>query len=69
VTVSPDIVSHLSPEMLFDALAIQVNGPEAWDLDLSITWELPDHGASYRTTLRNGVLTYVRTARSPQRPR
>ncbi|HEY5979803.1 MAG TPA: alkyl sulfatase dimerization domain-containing protein [Microlunatus sp.] len=59
-TVSPDIVSHLSPEMLFDALAIQVNGPAAWDLDLSITWQLPDHGASYRTTLRNGVLSYVR---------
>jgi alkyl sulfatase BDS1-like metallo-beta-lactamase superfamily hydrolase len=64
-TNSPDIVSHLSPEMLFDVLAIQVNGPEAWDLDLSITWVLPDHGASYRTTLRNGVLTYVKNSDKP----
>ena len=59
-TGSADVVAHLSPEMLFDALAIQVNGPEAWDLDLSITWVLPDHGASYRTTLRNGVLTHAK---------
>jgi alkyl sulfatase BDS1-like metallo-beta-lactamase superfamily hydrolase len=51
--------------MLFDALAIQVNGPEAWDLDLAIRWELPDHGMSYRTTLHNGVLTYVKDSGKP----
>ena len=62
---SADIVSHLSPEMLFDALAIQVNGPKAWDLDLAIRWDLPDHGASYRTTLHNGVLTYVKDSAKP----
>jgi alkyl sulfatase BDS1-like metallo-beta-lactamase superfamily hydrolase len=65
VSGSVDIVSHLSPEMLFDALAIQVNGPAAWDLDLAIRWDLPDHGASYRTTLRNGVLTYVKDSDKP----
>jgi alkyl sulfatase BDS1-like metallo-beta-lactamase superfamily hydrolase len=65
VTNAPDIIAHLSPEMLVDALAIQVNGPEAWDLDLSITWVLPDHDASYRTTLRNGVLTYVKDSAKP----
>lgn len=62
---SIDIVSQLSPEMLFDAVAIQVNGPAAWDLDLAIRWDLPDHGASYRTTLRNGVLTYVKDSDKP----
>jgi alkyl sulfatase BDS1-like metallo-beta-lactamase superfamily hydrolase len=51
--------------MLFDALAIQVNGPEAWDLDLAIRWDLPDHGTSYRTTLHNGVLTYVKDSNNP----
>jgi alkyl sulfatase BDS1-like metallo-beta-lactamase superfamily hydrolase len=65
VTASADIVAHLSPEMLFDALAIQVNGPVAWDLDLAIRWDLPDHGASYRTTLHNGVLTYVKDSGKP----
>ena len=65
VTLSPDIVSHLSPEMLFDALAIQVNGPRAWDLDLAIGWNLTDHGVSYRMTLHNGVLTYVKDSDKP----
>jgi alkyl sulfatase BDS1-like metallo-beta-lactamase superfamily hydrolase len=60
-----DIVAHLSPEMLFDALAIQVDGPKAWDLDLAIRWDLPDHGASYRTTLHNGVLTYIKDSDKP----
>ena len=64
-TVSPDIVCHLSPEMLFDALAIQVDGPKAWDLDLAIGWDLPDHGTSYRMTLHNGVLTYVENSDKP----
>ena len=36
-TASADIVAHLSLEMLFDALAIQVDGPKAWDLDLAIS--------------------------------
>jgi alkyl sulfatase BDS1-like metallo-beta-lactamase superfamily hydrolase len=62
---SLDIVAHLSPEMLFNALAIQVNGPKAWDLDLAIRWDLPDHGTSYRTTLHNGVLTYVKDSDKP----
>ncbi|MGE0295246.1 alkyl/aryl-sulfatase [Pseudonocardia sp.] len=64
-TASADIVSHLSPEMLFDALAVQVDGPKAWDLDLAIGWNLPDHGTSYRMTLRNGVLTHVEGSNKP----
>jgi alkyl sulfatase BDS1-like metallo-beta-lactamase superfamily hydrolase len=64
-TAAADIISHLNPEMLFDALAIQVNGPKAWDLDLAIRWDLPDNGTSYRTTLHNGVLTYVKDSGKP----
>jgi len=64
-TAPPDIIAHLSPEMLFAALAIQVDGPKAWDLDLAIRWDLPDHGASYRTTLHNGVLTCVKDSGKP----
>jgi alkyl sulfatase BDS1-like metallo-beta-lactamase superfamily hydrolase len=62
---SADIVAHLSPDMLFGALAIQVDGPKAWNLDLAIRWDLPDRGASYRTTLHNGVLTYVKDSDKP----
>lgn len=65
VSASADVISHLSPDMLFDSLAIQVDGPRAWDLDLAIGWNLPDHGASYRMTLHNGVLTHVKGSDKP----
>jgi alkyl sulfatase BDS1-like metallo-beta-lactamase superfamily hydrolase len=44
--------------MLFDAIAIQVNGPKAWDETLSIDVVLTDTGERYRLRLANGVLTY-----------
>ena len=53
-------LGQLPPELFFDAVAIQVNGPAAWDLDLAARWVFPDHDATYRTTLRNGVFSYVR---------
>ncbi|MHA7133257.1 alkyl/aryl-sulfatase [Oerskovia turbata] len=58
VTASPDMIAQLSPTMLFDALAIQVDGPRAWDEKLSIDVVLTDTGARYRLWLSNGVLTY-----------
>jgi alkyl sulfatase BDS1-like metallo-beta-lactamase superfamily hydrolase len=57
-TASPDIVSNLSPTMLFDALAVQVDGPRAWNERISIDVHLTDTGTTYRLTLANGVLTY-----------
>jgi len=57
---SADVLAQLPPELFFDALAIQVNGPAAWDLDFAARWVFPDHDATYRTTLRNGVFSYVR---------
>lgn len=60
VTGSADILGQLTPELFFDAVAIQINGPAAWDLDIAIRWEFPDHGETYRTTLHNGVFSYVR---------
>jgi len=58
VTTSPDILRALSPEQVFDAIAIRVNGPRAWDEVLSIGIMLTDSGASYRLDLRNGVLIH-----------
>ncbi|ANC32290.1 alkyl/aryl-sulfatase [Isoptericola dokdonensis] len=61
-TASADIVANLSPTMLFDAIAIQVNGPEAWDEKLTIDVVLTDSGDRYRLRLANGVLTYSASA-------
>jgi alkyl sulfatase BDS1-like metallo-beta-lactamase superfamily hydrolase len=55
---SPSLLSALTPEQIFDGLAITVNGPRAWDLDLAIDVALSDLHSNYRLTLRNGVLVH-----------
>ncbi|QNG18571.1 MBL fold metallo-hydrolase [Rhodococcus triatomae] len=57
-TNAPDIIAQLSPSMLFDAIAIQINGPKAWDEKLSIDVVLTDLDERYRLQLANGALTY-----------
>ncbi|WP_433291370.1 alkyl/aryl-sulfatase [Actinoplanes sp. CA-030573] len=60
VTVaSPDLIAQLTPEQLFDTLAIRVDGPRSWDEHLTIDIDLTDTGQQWRLTLRNGVLTYA----------
>ncbi|MFD6175625.1 MULTISPECIES: alkyl/aryl-sulfatase [unclassified Isoptericola] len=58
VSASPDVISALTPEMLFDAIAIQVDGPRAWDEKLTIDVVLTDTDARYRLRLANGALTH-----------
>ncbi|MGN6220831.1 MAG: alkyl/aryl-sulfatase [Microbacterium sp.] len=58
-TNAPLILAQLTPEQLFDAVAIRVNGPKAWDLSLDIDVTLSDLGRSFHLSLRNGVLVYV----------
>lgn len=57
-TNAPDVIGQLTPSMLFDAIAIQVNGPRAWNERLAIDIVLTDSGERYRLRLANGVLTY-----------
>jgi alkyl sulfatase BDS1-like metallo-beta-lactamase superfamily hydrolase len=59
-TSSPTLLSQLTPEQIFDGLAISVNGPRAWDLDIVIDVTLADRDANYRLALRNGVLVQRR---------
>ena len=63
-TASADLFAQLTPTQLFDALAIRVNGPRAWDERLSVDLTLTDAGETYRLWLRNGVLSQ---SRAPQR--
>lgn len=58
-TTSADMIGQLTPEMLFDAIAIQVNGPKAWDERLAFDVAVTDTGDRYRLRLANGVLTYT----------
>jgi alkyl sulfatase BDS1-like metallo-beta-lactamase superfamily hydrolase len=56
------LLSQLTPEQIFDSLAISVNGPRAWDLDLVIDISLADLDTNYRLALRNGVLVSRKAA-------
>ncbi len=57
-TAAADLIAALSPAQLFDAIAIRVDGPRAWDETLSIGVALADDGTSFRLDLRNGVLVH-----------
>jgi len=58
-TNAPTVLAQLTPEQLLDAVAIRVNGPKAWDLDLALELEITDLDRRFRVTLRNGVLIYL----------
>ncbi len=55
-TDAPELMAQLSPEQIFDAMAIAVDGPRAWDLDLATDVHLTDLARWFRVTLHNGVL-------------
>ncbi|KAK4097043.1 Metallo-hydrolase/oxidoreductase [Parathielavia hyrcaniae] len=57
-TASPDVIAQLTPEMLFDALAVQVNGPAAWDVRVSMDVVVTDMAVRYRLWLSHGALVY-----------
>ncbi len=64
-TASPSLMSQLTPEQIFDALAISINGPRAWDLDLTIDVTFVDVATDYRLTLRNGCWCTARWRAEP----
>ena len=64
-TASPTLLSQLTPEQIFDGLAISVNGPRAWDLDIAIDVAFTDRDSNYRLALRNGVLVHREVPADP----
>ena len=61
-TTSLTLMAQLTPEQIFDGLAISVNGPRASDLDLAVDITLTDVSTNYRLALRNGVLVRRKVA-------
>ncbi len=57
-SASDDIVAAVSVEQVFDALALRVDGPRAWDAKLVIDWRITDTGIVHRTALTNGLLVH-----------
>ncbi|MDQ2636499.1 MAG: MBL fold metallo-hydrolase [Actinomycetota bacterium] len=64
-STSPTLLAQLTPEQVFDSLALNVNGPHAWDLDIAVDVTFLDAGNNYRLTLRNGVLVHRQVPAEP----
>jgi alkyl sulfatase BDS1-like metallo-beta-lactamase superfamily hydrolase len=64
-TASISMLSQLTPEQIFDGVAIRVDGPGSWDLDIAIDISFADLAVNYRLTLRNGVLVYRKVSSDP----
>ena len=64
-TNAPTMLAQLTPEQIFDVLAISVNGPRSWEYELALDISFADLGSNYRLELRNGVLIYRKV---PARP-
>ncbi|WP_323836508.1 alkyl/aryl-sulfatase [Photorhabdus africana] len=58
-TSSPDMIRAISPEMLFDYLAVRLNGPKAAGKKLVMNINLTDLNKHYTLTVENGVLNYT----------
>ncbi|MNQ60544.1 SCP-2 sterol transfer family protein [compost metagenome] len=52
----------MTPEMLFDYLAVRLNGERAAGKKLVLNYNFTDLGKSYALTVENGVLTYEANA-------
>lgn len=57
-TNNPEMAMALTTDMLLDSIAVRIDGPSAWDEDLTIDLNLTDEDRRHRLTLHNGVLTH-----------
>jgi alkyl sulfatase BDS1-like metallo-beta-lactamase superfamily hydrolase len=54
----PDVLAQLSVGQILDAMAIRLDGPRAWDVDLAINWVVTDPDERHLLVLENGVLNH-----------
>ncbi|MGD9988690.1 alkyl/aryl-sulfatase [Pseudonocardia sp.] len=62
-TASPDTILAMPVGILFDFVAVHLNGPAAADVDLRIDLDFTDHGQTWTMWIKNGVL-HARRGRS-----
>ena len=61
-----DIAKALSPAQVFDAIAVRIDGPRAWDEKLTIGWQFRDLGETHLMELRHGVLSHRQVEEIPE---
>lgn len=55
---SPSMLAALTVEQIFDAIALRIDGPKAWNLRVVTDWHITDEQRTYRLELRNGLLVH-----------
>ncbi|GAB2486182.1 alkyl/aryl-sulfatase [Nocardiopsis aegyptia] len=63
------LLAALSVDQLLDSLAVRIDGPAAWDLDVRVDLRLPDQDAVWHLRLANGVLVHHRDREPDPRAR
>ncbi len=58
-TASPDTISAMPPEMLFDYLGVRLNGPKAAGKNISLNVTFTDLNKQYGLAVENAVLHYA----------
>jgi len=58
-TASPDTINAMPPEMMFDYLAVRLNGPKAAGKKITLNVDFTDLKKQYGLTVENGVLNYA----------
>ena len=64
-TASADVLAGMTSEMLFDYMAVRIDGPEAADADLVLEIAFTDRGERWVLEVTNGVLHYREGQRHP----
>jgi alkyl sulfatase BDS1-like metallo-beta-lactamase superfamily hydrolase len=54
----PDVYQALTPEMIFDGMALRLNGPRAAGRSLTVNWHFTDTEERYVLSLENAVLNH-----------
>ncbi|OBG16656.1 hypothetical protein A5765_07085 [Mycolicibacterium celeriflavum] len=57
-TASPDTINAMPPEMMFDYLAVRLNGPKAAGKNITLNVDFTDLNKQYGLIVENGVLNY-----------
>jgi alkyl sulfatase BDS1-like metallo-beta-lactamase superfamily hydrolase len=63
---APDIVAGMTTEMIFDFLAVRLNGPKAAGKVIKLNYLFPDTNERFLVGVENGVLNYSAGKQLPQ---
>ncbi|QIS14577.1 alkyl/aryl-sulfatase [Nocardia arthritidis] len=55
---SSTVLAAMTVDQIFDAMALRVDGPKAWNQRVVTDWEFSDENRVHRLELRNGRLTH-----------